>query len=136
MVSLVIYSMAFLVVIGLVGTITYFFNSNLQDINSTANSNAAYNLLNVYLLHYTQNGYTIYECSEEGDEPVYVTVSNGSQMNTFVLLGNVLYFNQTKLCDNVNDFQVEHTIATNGKDVLKTYVDINGTVYTTDYVVD
>lgn len=48
----------------------------------------------------------------------------------------MLYFNRIKLCENVDDFKVEVATVDNGKEVLKTYLQINGTVYTTDYVME
>lgn len=48
----------------------------------------------------------------------------------------MLYFNEIKLCENVDDFKIEKSVAENGKDILKTYLKINGTVYTTDYVME
>lgn len=41
-----------------------------------------------------------------------------------------------KLCKNVNEFKIKEKTAENGKKVLETYIDIDGTVYTTDYVLE
>lgn len=136
MTSLVVYILAFVVIIGIIGSITVFFNNNLEDANMTAGASAEYNKFNVYMLSQTKNGYTISKCAVKTDENQYVTFSNGQESNTFVKLGDMLYFNEIKLCENVDEFKVEQTTAENGKSVLKTYLNINGTVYTTDYVVD
>ncbi len=47
----------------------------------------------------------------------------------------MLYFNQIKLCENIDEFKVTKEIAENGSDLLKTYLNIDGKVYTTDYVI-
>ncbi len=138
MVSLVIYVASFVMVIAIVGSVTLFFNQNIRDLRGTENATSEYNKFNLYMLEYTKNGHEIVKCSEPNAEEVYVTFSKEEKMNTFIKLKdtNILYFNQMKLCENVNDFKIEQATADNGKLVLKTYIDIAGTVYTTDYVMN
>ncbi len=136
MTSLVIYIISFVIIIGIVGTITTVFNNNVKDINTTSGISSEYNKFNLYMLDQTQGGYAILKCSSETDAAGYVTFSNGHQSNTFVLLGNMLYFNQVKLCENVKEFKLQKEVAENGNDVLKTYININDKIYTTDYVIE
>lgn len=136
MVSLVIYIISFVMIIGIVGIITTVFNSNVKDINMTNGTSSEYNKFNLYMLDQTQEGYSVSKCSDETDVAGYVTFSNGKNSNTFVLLENMLYFNKIKLCENVEEFKVKKEIAENGNDILKTYININGTVYSTDYVIE
>jgi len=134
MMSLLIYIMAFVTIIGVLSSITVFFNNNTKDINMQTASNSEYNKFNLYMLEYTENDYNVSKISEENTDIPFVTFSNGVSSNTFVLLENILYFNQIKLCENVDEFKIKKDIAENGKDILKTYLKVNGTVYTTDYV--
>jgi hypothetical protein len=83
------------------------------------------------MLSQTQKGY---EVLKYGDN--FVTFSNGIESNSFILIDDLLYFNKIKLCEDVEEFKVEKTTAENGKDVLKTYIKLNGIVYTTDYVLE
>lgn len=136
MVSLVIYVISFVVIIAIVGTITTVFNRNIKEMNSTSGTSSEYNKFNLYMLNQTQGGYSILKCSNEADTAGYVTFSNGESSNTFVLLENMLYFNQIKLCENVKEFRVAKEVAENGNDVLKTYININGKIYTTDYRIE
>ena len=136
MVSLVIYIISFVVIIGIVGVITTVFNSNIKDINRTNGTSSEYNKFNLYMLDQTQEGYSVAKCSDETDVAGYVTFSNGKNSNTFVLLENMLYFNKIKLCENVEELKVKKEVAENGNDILKTYININGTVYSTDYVIE
>lgn len=136
MVSLVIYIISFVIIIGIVGVITTVFNQNMKEINMTSGTSSEYNKFNLYMLDQTQGGYFVAKCSDETESEGYVTLSNGKSSNTFVLLENILYFNQIKLCENVKEFKVKKEIAENGNDILKTYIDINGTVYSTDYVIE
>lgn len=131
--SLVIYIMAFLVILGIVGTITVFFSNNTKDISFETSSSSEYNKFNLYMLDQTKNGNKVTKPTKNDKTNKYIQFSNG---NTFVKIDNILYFNKIKLCENVNEFKFSVETATNGKDVLKTYIDINGTVYTTDYVIE
>lgn len=137
MVSLVIYVTSFVIVIAIVATITTFFNNNIRNLQSSESTSSEYNKFNLYMLEYTKNGYEIQKCdkTEKGDQ--YIIFSKNGKSDTFVKLGNILYFNQVKLCENVEEFQLDDTqIAENGKSLLKTYIQINGTAYTTDYVLE
>lgn len=116
------------------------FNSNVSEINTSSGVAAEYNIFNLYMLNQTKSGYSIYKYGDsKADTTVqntFVTFSNGQNLNTVVYLGNILYFNNAKLCEMVDDFQIKVENSENGNKVLKTYLDINGTVYTTDYVID
>lgn len=136
MVSLTIYILSFVIIIGIVGTITVFFNNHIKEINMSAGASSEYNKFNLYMLDQTKNGYQISKISAESAEKPYVTFSKEANSNTFVLIGNLLYFNEIKLCENVEEFKVLKEPTQNGKEMLKTYLNINGTVYTTDYVME
>lgn len=136
MVSLVIYVISFVVIIAIVGMITTVFNRNIKNMNMTSGTSSEYNKFNLYMLEQTQGGYSVLKCSDETDLAGYVTFSNGTSSNTFVLLENMLYFNQIKLCENVKEFKVAKEVAENGNDVLKTYININDKIYTTDYMIE
>lgn len=138
MISLVIYIASFVIVIGIVGSITIFFNNNIRNIRGSESVSSEYNKFNSYMLEYTKNGYEILKSSEEGEEETFVTFSNSKDggVNTFVKLGDILYFNKIKLCEKVEEFELKQDVAENGKKVLKTKLNINGTVYTTDYVME
>ena len=136
MISLVVYVLSFAVIIGIVASITTFFSNNIQNLNKTESVSAEYNKFNAYMLNYTKNGYSVFKVSEENAENPYITFSDGTNYNTFVLMGNLLYFNKIKLCENIEEFKIMQEVAENGKSVLKTYININGTVYTTDYVME
>lgn len=146
MVSLVIYILSFSIIIGIIGAITVFFSNNMRDMNKTAGSSSEYNKFNLYMLEYTKNCYEFNYGTEIIDEngenklnenDRYLTFfKNDAEEVTFVKLGDILYFNHIKLCENVDKFEVKESTAENGKAVLETYIQINGTAYTTDYVIE
>ena len=137
MVGLVIYIASFVIVIAIVASITTFFNSNVRNLNGSGSISAEYNKFNVYMLEYTKNGYDILRCSSDTSaEEQFIIFTKDGKMDTFAKLGNGLYFNQIKLCEKVDEFKIEKTKAENGKDLVKTYLKIDGTAYTTDYVME
>lgn len=136
MVSLVIYIASFVIVIAIVGSITIFFNNNIRNLKGTESVSSEYNKFNLYLLEYTKNQYEILKCEKTAEGNQFITFTKEGKSDTFIKVGNILYYNQIKLCGNVDDFELEQTIAENGKKVLKTYLKIAGTVYTTDYVLE
>ena len=138
MVSLTIYIISFVVVIGIVGSITVFFSNNARDVNMSSGASSEYNKFNLYILKQIKDGYKISKISDSDSDKngQYITFSDGQHLNTFVKSEDLLYFNKIKLCENVDEFKVDTETANNGKQVLKTYLKINGIVYTTDYVVE
>ncbi len=136
MTSLVIYILAFVIMIGIVGSITIFFSNHTKEVNRTSGASSEYQKFNLYMLDQTKNGAEILKFSEETEETQYITFSKDGALNTFVLQRNMLYFNEIKLCENVYEFKIGIATAENGKQVLKTYLNIGGTIYTTDYVIE
>lgn len=137
MVGLVIYIASFVIVIAIVASITTFFNSNVRNLKGSESISSEYNKFNLYMLEYTKNGYDILTYSDDlNSEEQFITFIKDGKTDTLVKLENALYFNQIKLCEKVDEFKLEKTIAENGKNMLKTYLKIDGTVYTTDYVIE
>lgn len=131
MVSLVIYIASFVIIIAIVGTITTFFNHNIRNLGNSESISSEYNKFNLYMLEYTKNDYEIPKYSED-----FVTFTKEGKSDTFVKKGNGLYFNQIKLCDKIDEISFKISKAENEKNVLQTYLKIDGTVYTTDYVLE
>lgn len=150
MVSLIIYVVSFLLVAVTIAGITTFFYNNIEVLDDSIGSNSQYNKFNLYLLN---------ECKKEGNELLAWRESDESK-NVFQLVDNELiekkfitfeeaigkknsfiyddensklYYNSIKLCDNVEDFQIKVEEVT-GKTVLKIFIKIEGTSFSTEYV--
>lgn len=128
MTSLVMYITAFMVVIGIIGAITTFFNNNVNE-KLPSGTSSEYNKFNLYMLDETKReNNDIVEC-ENG----VVSFTNGDR---FICQSNILYFNKIKLCENVTQFTVSKETGGNGKEILKTILEIGEIEYTTQYVID
>lgn len=136
MVSLVIYIASFVIVVAIIASITTFFNNNIRNLDGSESVSSEYNKFNLYMLEYTKNGYEIQKCDKTAENAQYITFSKAGKNDTFIQLGNILYFNKIKLCEKVDEFELKQTVAENGKSVLKTYLKIDGMIYTTDYVIE
>jgi hypothetical protein len=144
MLSLVIYVASFLAVTGVVAVITTFFYNNIKIINTDMGSSAYYNKLNLYMANETKkagNQILKYESTDdridESSVPTdvnYITFQNGNgEKNTFLKVGSILYYNKIVLCKNVSDFTIR-TDESNGNKIIKIYINIDGTAYSTNYV--
>lgn len=138
MLSLVIYVASFLAVTGVVAVITTFFYNNLKVINTDMGSSSYYNKLNLYMANEVKksgNQVFKYDTTDLSTGSNYITFKDSSNnKNTFVHEGNILYYNKIALCKNVSDFRVK-VDSSKGKKVVNVFVEIDGTAYSTNYVV-
>lgn len=91
--SLTIYIVSFVLIIGIVGSITVFFSNQTNEINSNIGASSEYNKFNLYMLEYTKNEYQILKCSEDiNAEEQFVTFSKDGKNDTFVKLRQYVIF--------------------------------------------
>lgn len=137
MASLVIYIVSFAIIIGIVGAIITFFSNNVSGLNKTAATSVEYNKFNNYMSEYTKKGYRALDeeaTKEEGK--TYIVLGKDEEKVVFEKIGEVLYIDNIKLCENVQDFDAKRTTTENGKEMLKTKIQINGIVYSNDYIIE
>lgn len=111
MTNLTIYVIIFTIIVCAVVALTSYFVVNLQNINAETSANTNYSMLNLYLLKTTQTkNVTIesYGLVDNNDtSSYYITFKNDDgTTSTFIKYGNMIYFNQIKLCENVELFKV------------------------------
>ncbi len=138
MLSLVIYVASFLAVTSLVGIITTFFYNNLKIINTDMGSSAYYNKLNLFMANEAKksgNKILKYAQASDGNNSYITFEDNLENKNTFVKLGDIIYYNKIALCKNVSDFNVK--VDNSGvKKNITVFVTIDGIAYSTKYVVE
>ena len=157
MISLVFYISSFFAITLIVAGITTFFYNNVEVMDTSIGSNSQYNKLNMYMLNETKKEGTTLLAWKNTDTQIIADTPNNIENldvdtvgeNTFLTFKDEsgiedsfiyvageknLYFNSIKLCDNVEDFKFKiHEI--NGKTVLNVFININGTAFSTEYVV-
>jgi len=133
MITLVIYISCFVVIAGIVGSITVFFYSNTEILDDEISASSEYNKLNLFLAkesEYVDNKFK--EFYIENDIS-YLTFSNGN-IYTFDKENGLIYYNEMCLCEFASDFNVT-TDYTSGKEVINVLVkfDEDNISYRTSY---
>lgn len=127
--SVIIYIIAMMIVIGMIGTITSFFYTNVNDLENSSDYISEITKFHMYFLEETTNEQNeIYEISNHS-----ILFTTG---NAFTFQDNQIYFNHIKICEHVADLQFT-TETLNNKTVVRVLIEIgeNGEyIKTTDYV--
>lgn len=153
MISLILYVASFVAVTAVVAGVTTFFYSNMQVMNTSIGSNSSYNKFNLYLVNECKKpgvqlyaikghsaGKTINETNNLGNITdssfEFITFKDENSTNAFIYdnQNSNLYYNSIKLCEKVEDFQLQLD-KTTGKDIITVLIKIDGTAFQTKYVV-
>lgn len=107
---LMIYTSVFLLIILVLGFILMYFYTNVHKLNKDSLSNSEFTKLNLYFLNATKiDGVKIKNYGLVGDNDLdyYITFENpdGTE-NTFLKKRNLIYYNQIKLCEDVDLFKI------------------------------
>lgn len=93
MISLSLYIISFMIIIGIVGSITVFFSNHIKDINMDIGASSEYNKFNLYMLEYTKTGNQILKISQNtNEEEQFVTFTKNGKSDTFVKLREYVIF--------------------------------------------
>ena len=136
--NLIIYIAIFMIIICIVGIITTYFKTNIEVIESELLATSQYTKLNLYFLKtIKKDGIKIenYGLTDEDFSSYYITFEDpdGSK-NTFIKLGNMVYFNNIKLCDNVKEFKV--IVDKSNKESISVDIKMYNEVYNLQYVIN
>lgn len=136
---LFIYIVLFTIIIGIVGTAQTYFHSNISNINSNLDVSSEVTKLNLYFLKTTKTDGVIikkYGLVDENDlTSHYITFENEDKTaNTFIKLGDILYFNKIKLCENVEEFIVNVDNSIN--ESISISIKILGKTYDLQYAIN
>lgn len=97
--SLIIYVIAMLIVIGIIATITSFFYTNVINMEDNAEEITKFNM------------YFLQETKKQNNEVTKLTTNSVtfSTGNTFTFQDNSIYFNSSKICENIKNlaFNIE-----------------------------
>ena len=141
--GLIMYVVAFLIIVGIVGTITSFFYSNTQNMNDTATSLGEFNKFNLEMIREAKSEKNkVYSISTKNtaDAP-YTVVENGqsgtrivfTSGTSFTFIDGSIYKDRIKLCNNVKEceFRVENK---EEKQVVSARIQFNNLSRTVEYV--
>lgn len=129
--SIIIYVIAMMIVIGIIGTITSFFYTNVNDVEENSDYISEITKFHMYFLEETTNTQNkIYELTDTS-----ILFRTG---NSFTFQDNHIYYNQVKICDHISSLQFASEVQ-NNKTIIHVLITIgeNGEYSkTTDYVLN
>ena len=111
MTRLTVYVIVFTIIVCVVGGIMSYFIINLQNTSSKATANSNYSMLNLYFLKTVQTknitieSYGLVDNNDTSSYYITFKKEDGSTA-TFIKLGDMIYYNKIKLCENVDVFKV------------------------------
>ncbi len=116
--SLTVYIIGFLVIIGIISTITSFFYTNIINTRDNSQNMAEITKFNVYFLQDVKKSEN--NIMSVAKDNSYISFTSG---NVYTFQDNAIYQNKVKICENVRNaqFKVEKV---NGKDVITVLLSI------------
>ena len=129
MMSLMIYVISMVLVIGIISTITSFFYTNVMNLDDEGSNIAEITKFNMYFLQEVKNFNN--EVTKQTDKSI--TFSTG---NTFTFQDNAIYLNNIRICDGVKNCSIKINETSSKKiiEVLLTIGDNMEYTKTTNYV--
>ena len=125
--ALTVYVIVFMLVIGIVATLTSYFYNNVINFDETTKSYAEINKFNMYFLQdIKEKGVVIQNfIEEENGDKIGITLynSNTYETNIYKFENNSIYRNGTLVCRNIKDVKFEPT---DGK-FINVYIETEGT---------
>lgn len=135
--ALISFVILFYIIICIVGLVLNYFYKNLTDFTRIVSINSEYTNLNLYFLKVVkENDVKIksYGLVDDDNLSYYITFENeDGTTNTFIKVGNIIYLNNIKICNNVESFKiiVDKTLKTS----ISVEAIILGNVYSSQYVI-
>ena len=97
--SLIIYVIAMMLVIGIIATINSFFYTNVMNLEDESSNIAELNKFNMYFLEEVKNSNNNIITAKDKS----ITFSTG---NTFLFQDNAIYLNNIRICDGIKNFSI------------------------------
>lgn len=127
LISVSIYVIVMLVVVGVLSIVGDFFFSNIKSVNKVVNPLTEYTKFNSFFTdEVNYENIRILECGND-----YIVFDNGVQY-TFIQENRGIYRNQVKICNQVDSCRFSYTIE-NGKDKIEVNMQIGGKNRVTNY---
>lgn len=135
MINLSIYIFIFTIILCFLMILFNYFYSSIRSMNNTLDINSQFNRLNLYFLKITKDSnVTIgnYGLVDDDMSSYYITFekSDGTT-NTFVKIGDIIYFNKIKLCEDVEIFKA--IVDRSQKESILLEVKIGGKTFNSQY---
>lgn len=139
MTSLTTYVIIFTIIVCLIGGVMSFFYGNLKDTSNETNANSSYSMLNLYFLKTIQSpniAIESYGLVDNNDtKSYYITFKKDDGTTaTFIKMGDIIYYNKIKLCENVETFKV--IVDKSETQSFSVEVEMFDKIYNSQYAID
>ena len=132
--SLTVYIIVMLMVVGVISTISSFFYTNVVSLRYNGDNAQEYSNFNMFFLEETKtHGNKVLEINNESENPKYIVFSTG---NKYTYQDNAIYKNSARICENVTNFDIKQTNAY-GNNIIEVLIEIgneNSYIKNTEYV--
>lgn len=139
MTSLTTYVIIFTIIVCLIGGVMSFFYGNLKDTSNETNANSSYSMLNLYFLKTIQSPNISIEShglvDNNDTKSYYITFrKDDGTTATFIKIGDIIYYNKIKLCENVDTFKV--IVDKSETQSFSVEVEMFDKIYNSQYAID
>ena len=136
MVNLILYVFIFTIIIFLLGNLINYYHNNLKSMEDNEKQLSQITKLDLFMLKTIKNGDSkIRKTGITDDENSYfITFERDEEINSFIKKGDIIYYNQIKLCNNVDNFKV--FVDKSEKESINVEVSIGGKPYNLQYVLN
>ena len=136
MFSLILYVFIFIIAVFSVENLANNYYNRLNEIQKSESQSSQITKLNLYMLKTIKKGDSkIRKTGITDDENSYfITFESDDDMTTFVKKGDIIYYNQIKLCKNVDSFKI--FVDRSEKESINVEVSIDGKPYNLQYVIN
>ena len=139
MTNLFIYIAVFSVILLLVGNFSSYLYNNMKQITDESTTISDFTKLDLYFLRLVKTDDIIikkYGLVDKNDSSSYYITfqKEDGTTNTFIKIGNIIYYDKIKLCENVESFKV--MVDKSDKESISIEVKFLDKVYNSQYVLN
>lgn len=137
MFKLLLYVLVFTIMVFIIGNIMNTYYKNVKALNNEAKVASEVSKFDLYMLKNIKAQNTKIRkvgIVDEDENSYYITFQkDDGSTNSFIKKGNIIYYNQIKLCENVDFFRV--VVDRSEKESITVDLTINGKEHNLQYVI-
>lgn len=139
MTNLFIYVVVFSIILVLIGNFTVYIYNNVKQITYESTTISDFTKLDLYFLRLVKTDDIIikkYGLVDKNDSSSYYITfqKEDGTTNTFIKIGNIIYYDKIKLCENVESFKV--MVDKSDKESISIEVKFLDKIYNSQYVLN
>ena len=137
MLNLIVYVVFFIIIVFITGNFIAHYYNSLRTLTDEIDAKSQITKFDLCMLRTIKSNNTIIRkigTVDDDDSSYFITLQRDDGTTySFIKQGNILYYNQIKLCENVDFFRV--VIDRSGKESISVDITIAGEEYNLQYVI-